>query len=108
MPDLSKYKLLLLKVVRERETRNANGDVQKLIELAESDDEYLLKKWALLFLITGGPAVFLALPLLLSLFGLFMPALIMNVLWLITKVLMLVFLVLFSAAAFLSLRSSHS
>ncbi len=111
-PDLplkiSEYKLLLVKLVRDQETKKAQGDVQKLIELAECDDDFLLKKWSLLFFIIGGPAVFIGLPLILSLFGLFLPPFLMNVLWFITKGLMLVFLILFSATAFFTLRSKQS
>ncbi|GEM_PF-624933 len=105
---LFEYKMLLVNLVRKQEARRAQGDVQRLIELAECDDDFLLKKWGLVFFIVGGPFVFIGLPLILSVFALFMPAVVINALWFVTKGLMLVFLIVFSITAFFSLRSRQT
>lgn len=104
LPDLSQYKSQLLVLIRQQEARKALGDVEKLEELAQTSDDFLLKKYIWTICLLGGPAVFVAMPLLLSVLGIFTPAPVMDFFWFFTKVVMAIVLVVFCLAVFFTLR----
>lgn len=104
LPDLSQYKSRLLVLIRQQEARKALGDTEKLEELAETSDDFLLKKYIWTICLLGGPAVFVAMPLLLCVLGIFTPAPIMEFFWFFTKVGMAIVLLVFCLAVFFTLR----
>ncbi|MFA6211987.1 MAG: hypothetical protein WCT03_24495 [Candidatus Obscuribacterales bacterium] len=104
LPDLSQYKSRLLVLIREQEARKALGDVEKLEELAETSDDFLLKKYIWTICLLGGPAAFVAMPLLLCVLGIFTPAPVMEFFWFFTKVGMAIVLLVFCLAVFFTLR----
>ncbi len=104
LPDLSQYKNRLLVLIRQQEARKALGNVDRLEELAETSDDFLLKKYIWTICLLGGPAVFVAMPLLLCVLGIFTPAPIMEFFWFFTKVGMAIVLLVFCLAVFFTLR----
>lgn len=104
LPDLSQYKNRLLVLIRQHEARKALGNVDRLEELAETSDDFLLKKYIWTICLLGGPAVFVAMPLLLCVLGIFTPAPIMEFFWFFTKVGMAIVLLVFCLAVFFTLR----
>jgi hypothetical protein len=92
---LSNYKKNLSDFVRAREVKRAGGDLEKLTELENTADEFLLKRLLWTGSIVAGPLVFIALPVVLSLLSVFLPSLIMNVLWVLAKMAMGLVLVSF-------------
>ena len=81
--------------------------MEKLAELAETPDDFLLKKWVWTVCLLGGPAIFVGVPLLLCVLGIFTPAPIMDFFWFFTKIGMALVLLLFCLAVFFTLRSSR-
>ncbi|MFA7340652.1 MAG: hypothetical protein WC028_27960 [Candidatus Obscuribacterales bacterium] len=106
LPDLAKYRTKLLLLIRRQEALKLQGDVAKLSELAETPDDFLLKKWVWTVCLLGGPATFVVLPLLLCVLGIFTPAPIMDFFWFLTKLVMAAVLLVFSLAVYFTLRST--
>lgn len=105
--DLTQYKSQLLGFIRRQEALKLKGDVEKLSELAETPDDFLLKKWVWTVCLLAGPGAFVVMPLLLCVLGIFTPTPVMDVFWFITKLGMALVLVMFSLAVFFTLRSSR-
>lgn len=106
LPDLSQYRTKLMLLIRRQEALKLQGDVAKLSELAETPDDFLLKKWVWTVCLLGGPATFVVVPLLLCVLGIFTPAPIMDFFWFFTKIGMALVLLVFCLAVFFTLRST--
>lgn len=106
--DLSQYKNFVVKLIREQETRSAKADPEKLAALAESADDFLIKKWMWTVCIIAGPTAFIAVPLLLCAAGILLPAPVMSVLWFLAKGFMALVLVLFAIVVFMTLRTTNN
>ncbi|CAN5604666.1 hypothetical protein BH11CYA1_BH11CYA1_42070 [soil metagenome] len=107
LPDFSQYKGKLLVFIRRQEALKLQGDPEKLSDLSEIPDEFLLKKWIWTVCLLGGPGSFIVAPLVLCVLGIFTPAPIMEILWILTKAGMALVLVMFCLAVFYTLRSSR-
>lgn len=86
--------------LRAREANVLRGQPARLQQLDQITDLDLLKKWSWMSAIVGAIVTFAGMPLGLMIVKIFMPALIMNVLWLLTKFCMAVSCALFALAAY--------
>jgi hypothetical protein len=103
--DLSQYKNFVVKLIREQEARGAASDPEKLQILAESADDFLIKKWMWTICVIAGPTAFIAIPLLLCCAGILLPPSFMAILWFLAKGLMALVLILFAAVVVITLQS---
>jgi len=106
--DLTAYRGKLIAHIRRREAMKFRGDQEALDELAQTPDEFLIKKWLWTMCFIGGPGIFVGAPLLLCVLGIFTPAPIMDVLWVVTKILMALVLLTFSLMVFITLKTTRN
>jgi len=103
--SLAEYRIFLIRWVRELERKRAHGDADRLAQIENTTDAYLLRKWLWMASIVGAPVVYLVIPFLLN-FWSFLPAILLTILWFLAKGLMGIVFVLFMAAIFFTLRGN--
>ena len=92
---LQEYQSLVAARLRLHETRKAGNDDERLKDLADMSDAELLRKWMWLTVIVAGPACYIVVPLILSVFSTFLPLLLMGFLWIVAKTAMGMVFILF-------------
>lgn len=104
--SLQTYKQEIIKFIREKEAEMSRGNISKLEALEKSTDEILLKKWAWLSAIVGVIFSFIFLPFLISIMHMFLPAVLLQVLWFCTRACMGMSLLMFGAATYFTIIKS--
>jgi len=106
--DLSECKHFAAEWLRAFEIKRAGGNIQRLDEIADYNDDEVLRRGLWMASIVGGPVVYLLVPFLLSFVQTFLPAPLPAILWTLLKVLMaLVFAIFMAAVYFTFLRQDR-
>lgn len=94
--------------LRAFEIKRAGGNIQRLDEIADFNDDEVLRRGLWMISIVGGPVVYLVMPFILSIVQTFMWAPITHVLWILLKCAMgFVFVVFFLAVYFTFLHQDR-
>lgn len=106
--ELTKRKYLreIVRRLRQKEAEKARGDLEKLDELEQIQDNILLRKWAWISTIYGAIFSFLLVPLLISVLQPFLPDFLNSCLWIIAKVSMAISLLMFGTAIYFTINEN--
>lgn len=105
MSKMENLKISFRRFVRQREENACSSNPQKLAELAETSDDYLVKRALWTGLVIAGPAAFVGLPLLLSAISIVVPPFYMDILWILAKSAMALVLAVFALCAYSTIKS---
>ena len=105
MNQLENLRVALRRFVRQREENACANNPQKLAELAETSDDYLVKRALWTSLVIAGPGAFVGLPLILSAISIVVPPFYMDILWILAKCAMAFVLVVFALCAYATIKS---
>jgi hypothetical protein len=98
-----KYKKKVADALRGFESRRSWDDVTQLDYLSTLSDDEFLRRWMWIVLVVGCPICFIAVPLILSVAQVFLPASLAAPVWTIVKTLMAIMLLLLIAAIYMSI-----
>lgn len=104
---MSGLKARLVKLVRQVERRSMVGDNERLDELAATTDDYLLKRCLWTVVLITCPCVFIVLPFVISLMAGFWSANVISMIWLVSKVLMVLVFALLALTIFFTVKSDN-
>lgn len=99
-PGLLECKHFAAEWLRAFERKRAGGNIQRLDEMADFNDDEVLRRGLWMISIVGGPIVYLLLPFLLSIVQTFLWVQLTAVLWTLLKIAMGCIIVVFMLAVY--------
>jgi len=98
--SLLEYKHFAAEWLRAFEIKRAGGNIQRLDEIADFNDDEVLRRGLWMASIVGAPVVYLVLPFIMSFVQTFLPAVLTAVLWTLLKIAMGTVFVIFLLAVY--------
>jgi hypothetical protein len=102
------YLKQVAKKIRAKQAEMLRGKPEALIALEHQGDREVLARAAWTAAIVGAISAFIAAPFLVGFIERWLPAMMVSLLWLLVKVAMLLVLLMFGAAVWLTLKEPHT